>query len=144
MPPPPHSRPENVLKVSHISTYLCVRTLHTRQHDPPRNNITILLIADDMPCLIASTRTHRSRSVTSGFVASPRTCRFKANPEQPHRLPRAGDAPLRRTVCRSTKRKACQGWSLPVQEHCTKHKRGNDRGLSIPVHHSSRIVRFAD
>jgi hypothetical protein len=47
------------------------------------------------------TRTHRSRAATGCPPAPTRTCHLEADPQQPHRLPRAGDDTLRRALCRS-------------------------------------------
>jgi hypothetical protein len=68
------------------------------------------------------TRTHRSAAAPGGPVASPRTCHIQAHTKQPHRLARAGDDPVCRTMRRPQERQTCKGRPLPVQEHGTKHK----------------------
>lgn len=133
MPPPPHTKPENVLKVSPVNPWHDALLWSTGSLDnPTKSQPPQRLQANMLMSLIpaASTGTHRSRAVSGCSHNPPRTCHVQAIPEQPHHLPRACYDSFCGAVCRPQEGQTGKRWSIPVQEHCAEHQRGNHRGRS--------------
>ena len=87
MPPPPHIKPENVLKVRSRSSAIS----HQRKKKRLERSrlLTIIFVPKE------GSGTYRCRSGACCLDRPPRTCHLQADPQQPDRLARAGDAALR-------------------------------------------------
>lgn len=80
------------------------------------------LLADHLSLIIEGSRTHRRGPGSGRPHGSARTCHLEAHSQHACRLARASDALVCGALRRSAKRKIRKGWSVPIQEHCSKRQ----------------------